>query len=133
MVAERDFILSEQGAEEPSPVSYIPNEACPAGEEPFADDEVEEDGADELFEHFAITVDKGQKLLRLDKYLVDRMEHCSRNRIQTAADNGNILVNGVAAKSSYKVKPLDRITLVMPYPKREIEITNSSYFYPNSE
>ena len=50
------------------------------------------------------------------------MEHCSRNRIQTAADSGNILVNGVAAKSSYKVKPLDRITLVMPYPKREIEI-----------
>ena len=52
------------------------------------------EGADELYEHFAITVDKGQKLLRLDKYLVDRMEHCSRNRIQTAADNGNILVNG---------------------------------------
>ncbi|MBR2628992.1 MAG: hypothetical protein IKD24_04825, partial [Alistipes sp.] len=122
MVAERDFILSEQDVEESSPVNYIPDEACQAGEESFADDEVEEDGADELFEHFAITVDKGQKLLRLDKYLVDRMEHCSRNRIQTAADNGNILVNGVAAKSSYKVKPLDRITLVMPYPKREIEI-----------
>ncbi|MBQ5703752.1 MAG: hypothetical protein IIV49_01525, partial [Alistipes sp.] len=80
------------------------------------------EGADEMFEHFAITVDRGQKMLRLDKYLVDRMEHCSRNRIQTAADSGNILVNGVAAKSSYKVKPLDRITLVMPYPKREIEI-----------
>ncbi|MBR5492568.1 MAG: hypothetical protein IKV77_05505, partial [Alistipes sp.] len=86
-----------------------------------ADEELSE-GADEMFEHFAITVDKGQKLLRLDKYLVDRMEHCSRNRIQVAADSGNILVNGVAAKSSYKVKPLDRITLVMPYPKREIEI-----------
>ena len=80
------------------------------------------EGADEMFEHFAITVDRGQKMLRLDKYLVDRMEHCSRNRIQTAADSGNILVNGVAAKSSYKVKPLDRITLVMPYPKREVEI-----------
>ena len=58
------------------------------------------EGVDEMFEHFAITVDKGQKMLRLDKYLVDRMEHCSRNRIQTAADSGNILVNGVAAKSS---------------------------------
>ena len=86
-----------------------------------AGDELAE-GADEMFEHFAITVDKGQKLLRLDKYLVDRMEHCSRNRIQVAADSGNILVNGVAAKSSYKVKPLDRITMVMPYHKREIEI-----------
>ena len=87
------------------------------------DDELSEgEQTDELFEHFAITVDKGQKMLRLDKYLVDRMEHCSRNRIQMAADNGNILVNGVVAKSSYKVKPLDRITLVMPYPKRELEI-----------
>ena len=85
-------------------------------------DIAEGDAADELYEHFAITVDRGQSMLRLDKFLVDRMEHCSRNRIQTAADNGNILVNGVAAKSSYKVKPLDRITLVMPYPKREVEI-----------
>ena len=92
-------------------------------EDAIMDDELAEgDSADELFEHFAITVDKGQKMLRLDKYLVDRMEHCSRNRIQMAADNGNILVNGVVAKSSYKVKPLDRITLVMPYPKRELEI-----------
>ena len=88
-------------------------------DEPMADEQLMEaaadddlgEGADELFEHFAITVDKGQKMLRLDKYLVDRMEHCSRNRIQTAADSGNILVNGVAAKSSYKVKPNDRIRL----------------------
>ena len=86
-------------------------------------DELQEiDGSEEMYEHFAITVDKGQKMLRLDKFLVDRMEHCSRNRIQTAADSGNILVNGTPAKSSYKVKPLDHITLVMPYPKRELEI-----------
>lgn len=102
----------------------------------FADGEVDlEDGDDfdgeefaagtadgERYEHFAITVDRGQSMIRLDKFLVDRMEHCSRNRIQTAADDGNILVNGVPAKASYKVKPLDRITLVMPYPKRELEI-----------
>ena len=67
-------------------------------------------------------VDKGQAMLRLDKYLVDRMEHCSRSRIQTAADNGNILVNGSPVKSSYKVKPLDKISIVMPYPRRESEI-----------
>ena len=122
---QSDLILSEQES-----VDTLSTLELPMGAEEYArnaasgveDDEIGEDGADELFEHFAITVDKGQKLLRLDKYLVDRMEHCSRNRIQTAADNGNILVNGVAAKSSYKVKPLDRITLVMPYPKREIEI-----------
>ena len=79
-------------------------------------------GGEELYEHFSITVDKGQTLLRLDKYLTCRMEKCSRSRIQAAADSGNILVNGVAAKSSYKVKPLDRISIVMPYPRREVEI-----------
>lgn len=75
-----------------------------------------------LYEHFAVTADKGQTPLRLDKFLTVRMEHCSRNRIQAAADSGNILVNGRAAKSSYKVKPLDRIQIVMPYPRRETEL-----------
>lgn len=79
-------------------------------------DDEEEAG---LYEHFAVTVDKGQAMLRLDKYLSVRMEYCSRNRIQAAADSGNVLVNGKPTKSSYKVKPLDRISLVMPYPKRE--------------
>ena len=69
-----------------------------------------------------MTADKGQTLLRLDKFLTARMEHCSRNRIQAAADSGNILVNGKPAKSSYKVKPLDRIQIVMPYPRRDTEI-----------
>ena len=82
----------------------------------------EDDESAGLYEHFAVTADKGQTLLRLDKYLTVRMEHCSRNRIQAAADSGNILVNGRAAKSSYKVKPLDRIQIVMPYPRREIEL-----------
>ena len=85
-----------------------------------ADAEDEEEAG--LYEHFAVTADKGQTPMRLDKFLTVRMEHCSRNRIQAAADSGNILVNGKAAKSSYKVKPLDRITVVMPYPKREVEI-----------
>lgn len=50
------------------------------------------------------------------------MEGVSRNRIQAAADAGNILVGGTPVKSSYKVKPLDRISIVMPYPLRELEI-----------
>ncbi len=83
----------------------------------------EEDGEEAgLYEHYAVTADRGQTPLRLDKFLVTRMEHCSRNRIQAAADSGNILVNGKAAKSSYKIKPLDRIQIVMPYPRREIEL-----------
>lgn len=75
----------------------------------------EEDGEGAgLYEHFAVVADKGQTPLRLDKFLTVRMEKCSRNRIQAAADCGNILVNGKPAKSSYKVKPLDRIQIVMP-------------------
>ncbi len=80
------------------------------------------DQNDELYEHFALTVDRGQAMMRIDKYLTVRMEHCSRNRLQTAADNGNILVNGRPVKSNYRVKPFDRISIVMPYPKREVEI-----------
>ncbi len=91
--------------------------------------EPEEDGLredesqqDELFEHYSVTVDRGQAMLRIDKFLTNRMEGISRNRIQTAADAGNILVNGTAVKPSYKVKPADRIQIVMPYPLRELEI-----------
>ena len=82
----------------------------------------DEEQQDELYEHFSVTVDKGQAMLRIDKYLTARMENATRNRIQTAADNGNILVNGSPVKSSYKVKPLDVIQIVMPYPRREVEI-----------
>ena len=80
------------------------------------------DEGDELFEHFSVVVDKGQSLMRLDKFLTARLEHTSRNRIQAAADGGNILVNGKAQKSSYKVKPLDQISIVLPYPRRKEEI-----------
>ena len=94
-------------------------------EDPELDDGqmADEDGEGAgLYEHFAVVADKGQAPLRLDKFLTVRMEKCSRNRIQAAADCGSILVNGKAAKSSYKVKPLDRIQIVMPYPRREVEL-----------
>ena len=79
-------------------------------------DEEGEDGEEGgLYEHFNVTVDKGQSLLRLDKFLKARMERSSRNRIQAAIDSGNVLVNGSPSKSSYKVKPLDYIQVVMPY------------------
>ena len=57
--------------------------------DPGYEDPDELDGGEELYEHFTVTVDKGQSLLRLDKFLVHRMEHCSRNRIQVAADSGD--------------------------------------------
>ncbi len=76
----------------------------------------------EFFEHFRFEVDKKQSLIRMDKYLSNRIENISRNRIQNAAKAGNILVNGVAEKSSYKVKPCDIISIVLPHPPREIEL-----------
>jgi 23S rRNA pseudouridine1911/1915/1917 synthase len=84
------------------------------------------DEGDEMYEHFSVTVDKGQSQMRLDKYLTIRLEHTSRNRIQTAADGKNILVNGKPQKSSYKVKPLDHISIVMPYPRHKEEIVSEN-------
>lgn len=80
------------------------------------------DDGRELFEHFRYQADRGQQLLRVDKFLVERMQRTSRNRIQQAADAGCILVNGKAVKSSYKVKPLDTVSIVMDRPRYESEI-----------
>jgi 23S rRNA pseudouridine1911/1915/1917 synthase len=85
--------------------------------------EVVEDGDDqELFEHLRIVVDKGQGLLRIDKFIMNRTENATRSKIQQAAENGNILVNEKPVKSNYKVKPFDVITVVFAHPPREIEL-----------
>lgn len=76
----------------------------------------------DLYEHFKIIVDKGQSLLRIDKFLMHRIENASRNRIQNAIDAENVLVNGKAIKSSYKVKPKDEISIVLPHPPRDNEV-----------
>jgi 23S rRNA pseudouridine1911/1915/1917 synthase len=77
---------------------------------------------EELFEHHRIVVDKGQQLMRIDKYLVNRLVNTSRSRIQAAAEAGNILVNEQAVKSNYKIKPEEVISLVLPHPPRDTEI-----------
>ena len=76
----------------------------------------------ELYEHHRIVCDPKQSLIRLDKFLFDRLANTSRNRIQVAAKAGNVLVNGMAAKPSQKVKPGDEISIVLPYPQRDVEI-----------
>lgn len=80
-----------------------------------------EDGT-ELYEHFRFVADKGQALLRVDKFLVARIEKSSRNRIQQAAEAGCIIVNGKAVKSNYRVKPFDIVSVVMDRPRYELEI-----------
>lgn len=82
---------------------------------------VEIDGT-EYYEHFRFEADKGQELLRVDKFLVERLKKSSRNRVQQAAEAGCILVNGRPVKSNYRVKPLDVVQVVMDRPRYEFEI-----------
>jgi len=84
--------------------------------------ELQESEEQELYEHLKIVVDKGQSLLRIDKFLMVRVENASRNRIQNAIDAGNVLVNQKQIKPSYKVKPYDEISNVLPHPPRDTEV-----------
>tara|TARA_B100000989_G_scaffold298725_1_gene289448 strand:- start:2414 stop:3418 length:1005 start_codon:yes stop_codon:yes gene_type:complete len=72
-----------------------------------------------LFEHFSFLVDKGQTPFRIDKYLMNFVENATRTKIQAAAKNGSIEVNGNVVKSNYKVKPLDKIRVKFEYPPHE--------------
>jgi 23S rRNA pseudouridine1911/1915/1917 synthase len=83
--------------------------------------EISED-EQELFEHVRIVVEKGQDMLRIDKYLTTRIKNATRSKIQNAAEAGTILVNTKPVKSNYKIKPGDIISMVLPHPPREIEL-----------
>ncbi|PKP04555.1 MAG: RNA pseudouridine synthase [Bacteroidetes bacterium HGW-Bacteroidetes-9] len=85
----------------------------------FVDDESVEN---ELYEHHRIVSDRKQGLIRIDKFLMTRIENASRNKIQQAAKAGNILVNGEAVKQNYRVKPLDVISVVMAHPPRVTDV-----------
>lgn len=77
---------------------------------------------EELYEHYKIKADAGQEVIRIDKFLMDRIANTTRNKIQNAAKNGNIHVTGKPVKQNYKVKPGDEVSIVLPYPVREIEL-----------
>lgn len=82
--------------------------------------EIEEE--DSLFEHFRFEVPKGQELLRIDKFLMQVVANTTRNKIQKAADNGDIYVNDIPVKSNYRVKPLDVVRILLPHPPFENRI-----------
>jgi len=86
--------------------------------------EPDEDVLDEqpLYEHFRFVADRNQSLIRIDKFLIDRMMHVSRNRIQMAAEANCILVNDKAVKSNYRIKPFDVVSIVMARPRIEFEV-----------
>jgi len=72
-----------------------------------------------LHEHFSFKIDNGQESLRIDKFLMSRIENATRNKIQQAIKEGNIFVNDLKVKSNYKVKPKDLIRVFMDYPPYE--------------
>jgi 23S rRNA pseudouridine1911/1915/1917 synthase len=69
----------------------------------------ENDTADELYERFVIKTDKGQEPLRIDKFLMSRIERATRNKIQQAINAGLVTVNKKTVKQNYKIKALDEI------------------------
>ena len=81
--------------------------------------EEEDDG---LFEHHQIKVDPKQDLLRIDKFLMDRLPNVTRNKVQKAIKDGFVRVNGEAVKSNYKIHPNDNIRIALPEPPRDTEV-----------
>ena len=82
----------------------------------------EEQDIEELYEHHKVVADKGQEPLRVDKFLLNRLEGPSRNKIQQSAVQGLIQVNGKIVKSNYKVKPNDEVYVMFSLPPSEIEL-----------
>ena len=96
------------------------------------DDELEEleQEQQELYEHHRFMVDRGQESMRLDLYLQMRLEGVSRNKVQAAAKAGCVRVNDKETKSSYKVKPKDVITVLLPEPPHEFELLPEKVDFP---
>ena len=80
---------------------------------------VENRPQDDLHEHFSFVASKGQEPLRVDKFLMNFIENATRNKIQQAAKDGNILVNDKAVKSNFKVKPDDVVRVMLAHPPYE--------------
>ena len=86
------------------------------------DEELFEADEDGLFEHHRIIADPNQSLLRVDKFLIDKLPNTSRNKIQAAAKNGFIKVNKASVKVNYKVHPNDEVVIALPNPPRNEEL-----------
>ena len=94
----------------------------PIEENSQVQDELEVLEEQPLYEHYRITVDKGQVPLRVDKFMFEKLQHSSRNRIQQAAEGGFLFVNDKPVKSNYKVKPGDVVTLMLDRPQYDTTI-----------
>ncbi|MBC5775957.1 RluA family pseudouridine synthase [Pontibacter sp. KCTC 32443] len=88
----------------------------------YEEQDITTEDSDELYEHHRIIVDKGQALLRIDKFLMDRLANVTRNKLQEAIRAESVQVNDKPVKVSYKVKPSDVITITLAEPPRDTDI-----------
>jgi 23S rRNA pseudouridine1911/1915/1917 synthase len=80
------------------------------------------DNNDELYERFSMTIDNGQDPLRIDKFLVNRIEGATRNKVQQAINTGMVTVNGKEIRSNYKIKPRDAIIVYSDMSPEETDV-----------
>lgn len=80
------------------------------------------DNNDELYERFSLVIDKGQEPLRIDKFLVNRIEGATRNKVQQAINTGMVTVNGKEIRPNYKVKPQDAIIVFSDMSPEETDV-----------
>ncbi|RDV14175.1 RluA family pseudouridine synthase [Pontibacter diazotrophicus] len=88
----------------------------------YTETEESAEDSDELYEHHRIVVDKRQALLRVDKFLMDRLPNVTRNKLQSAIRSESVQVNQKPVKVSYKVKPHDIITITLAEPPRDTDV-----------
>lgn len=81
-----------------------------------------DDNEDGLFEHHRIVADAGQSLLRIDKFLMDRLPNVTRSKIQNGIRDGFVKVNDVTIKPNHKIHPHDVITVSLPEPPRDTDV-----------
>ena len=89
----------------------------------MADSETPELSQDELFEHYRFEASKGQEPLRVDKFLLNFIENATRNKIQSAAKQGHVWVNGAQVKQNYRVKAGDEVKVLFEHPPYEFLLT----------
>jgi 23S rRNA pseudouridine1911/1915/1917 synthase len=92
-------------------------------DEPLDEEQIEfDEESGNLYEHHRIIADPKQTLLRIDKFLMDRLPNVTRNKLQEGIKEGYVLVNGDMVKPNYKVRPEDVITVELPEPPRETDL-----------
>ena len=89
----------------------------------MSDAEASELSQDDLFEHYRFEASKGQDPLRVDKFLMNFIENATRNKIQQAAKQGKIWVNGIQVKQNYRVKAGDEVKVLFEHPPYEFLLT----------